>query len=82
MTTGAEKATQSLLWQKPVLVRTGDGFFESINDPSEALAFLLNRWPRESGQILENAKYACNTCKVALERNGSSEIARDALRGG
>lgn len=64
----AEKATQSFLWQKPVLVRTGDGFFESINGPSEALAFPLNRWPGESGQILENARYACNTCEVALER--------------
>ncbi|WP_155956530.1 hypothetical protein [Rhizobium sp. CF080] len=32
----AEKATQSFLWQKPVLVRTGDEFFESINGPSGA----------------------------------------------
>jgi hypothetical protein len=76
MTIQAKKAMALVLWQKPVQVRIGRGPSETINGPNEALTFLLNRWPKERGQMVENAKYACT---MAVERHGSSEIARDAF---
>lgn len=76
MTNQAEKVPALILWQTPVHVRIGLGPSETIDGPNEALTFLLNRWPKERGPVFENAKYAC---MMAVERNGSSEIARDAF---
>lgn len=76
MDTLPEKTSVTCLWQTPVYVRIGYGSSESLHGPNEALVYLANRWPAKRGPYYENAKFAC---VIAVEQNGSSEIAREAF---
>lgn len=63
-------------WSVPVYVRIGYGASESINDTSQALHYLMLRWPTERG---EKYHAACIACANAVERRGSAEKAREAF---
>lgn len=46
-------------WQKPVLVRIGYGSSEPVQSASQALNYLLRRWPAERGPLYDVALQAC-----------------------
>jgi hypothetical protein len=60
-------------WQKPVHVAFGSLGTEIINNPSEALGLLTDRWPDLRGPQFVRARSAC---RAALDGRRTPEEAR------
>lgn len=65
-----------IIWHTPVSVRIGHGQPELINSPHEGLSYLKTRWPIERADKYAAAKRAC---EAAIDRKGSSQVAREAF---
>jgi hypothetical protein len=63
-------------WSIPVYVRIGHGAPETISDASQALHYLMLRWPTERGEKYQGA---CIACANSAEFLGSAEDAREAF---
>ncbi|EUB97174.1 protein of unknown function DUF982 [Rhizobium sp. CF080] len=68
--------TTSASWRAPVLIRIGFGSSEAVRSPSEALDYLVERWPREVG---DHHKIALHKCLVATTGAIPVEVAREAF---
>lgn len=63
-------------WPQPVLVRIGYGASEPVQSASEALHYLLRRWPAERGPCYDEAMQACT---AASEGTVCADLAREAF---
>jgi hypothetical protein len=63
-------------WSYPVQVKMRYGAVEYIQNPTEALDCLLNRWPTNSGMYFEKAKRQCD---AAIGQTIAGEEARDSF---
>ncbi|MBB3564611.1 hypothetical protein FHX06_005975 [Rhizobium sp. BK512] len=48
-----------VIWLRPVYINFGGGTLEAIDGPAEALEYMSERWPVESGQYFKLAKLGC-----------------------
>lgn len=65
-----------VIWLRPVYINFGGGMIEAIDGPAEALEYLSERWPLESGQYYKLAKLEC---VGALEGYQPAESARQTF---
>jgi hypothetical protein len=65
-----------LAWSYPVQVKMRYSLPEYVENSSQALDCLLNRWPCDSGMYFEMAKMRCDG---AIRRVISGEDARDSF---
>lgn len=63
-------------WQTPVLVRIGYGSSEPVQSASEALHYLLQRWPAERRPLDDVAQQAC---EAASEGDLQMQASREAF---
>jgi len=66
----------SAVWRSPVFVRIGYGSSESVESASEALHYLIRRWPAERGEHYERALLECRRAADGLI---PAEEAREAF---
>jgi hypothetical protein len=70
------EARHKARWGEPVWVKVGYGAPEAVRGPSEAVSYLISRWPAERDHIYYDAE---RRCKLALRNEVECEVARVAF---
>jgi hypothetical protein len=66
----------SVPWRSPVLIRIGHGSSEAVNNPADALHYMIHRWPQDRGNHYANVM---RECKKAAEGLVAGEVAKEAF---